>query len=52
MAENDKLKRTEQLLKMVTVGLQEYGHELENCEGPINCYLCEIQMEIDQYFEN
>lgn len=46
------LKRAEELLKAANVAITESGHDMTNCEGAKDCYLCEIQQDIDQYFEN
>ena len=52
MNEKDKIKHLEEMLKAAKVAIQDSGHDVTNCDGPENCYLCETEHNIDEYFEN
>ncbi len=51
-AKMDKIDRLEELLRAAKVGIQDSGHDMANCDGPKECYLCQVEVDIDQYFEN
>lgn len=48
----DKIKHLEDLLKAANMAITDSGHDMENCEGAKECFLCEAQQNINEYFEN
>lgn len=50
--EQEKIKRLEELLRAANVAITESGHDISICDGGEECYLCEAQNDINEYFEN